>query len=221
MKVGTGGLTGSSTPVQAELITLRYYFNAELGPTSLKLALEKTKGVDKVVLDAANRTAQVTYSGALKTIPVLEQAAAASGVPAAIISHARLIVGFKALKGADLAKLQQELQGVSGVKSAKVQGTTAELFADLATLTNDSLKQASANANFEMLINSHEYVTLKLSNGDAQNLSKDLTATKGVLVLKSASGDSAEMWTVKKIGDDTFKKLVEKAGAAIGEILRK
>jgi len=210
-----------SKAMQSEAVTLRYYFNAELAPASLKAALEKTKGVDKVEIDAAKRTAKVTYTGAMKTIPMLEQSAASAGVPAAVISHARMIIGLKALKGADLAKLQADLSALSGVKSAKVQGATVELWADLETVTNEALKGAAAGANVEMLINSHEYVTLKLKSGDASTLEKDLAATKGVLVVKSASGDSAELWTIKKIGDDTFKKLVEKAGAVVGEIARK
>lgn len=200
---------------------MRYYFNAELGPSSLKAALEKVKGVSKVEFDTPNRLVKVTYSGALKTTPTLESAAAASGVAAALVSHARLVVGFKVIaKGADLTKLQTELSAMSGVKKATVQNASAEIYADLETLTMDALKQAATNAGFEAKLNSHEYVTVKLSSGDATNMAKDLAATKGVIVVKSAAGEAAEMWTIKKVGDETFKKLAEKASAAVGSIVR-
>ncbi len=200
---------------------MRYYFNAELGPSSLKAALERVKGVTKVEFDTTTRTVKVTFTGTLKQTQTLEPAAAAAGVPAAMVSHARIIVGFKvAAKGADLVKLNKEITGLSGVKKAILQNATAEIYADLDTFTVDTLKTAAANAGFEAKMTTHEYVTLKLSSGDAATMEKDLKATKGVIVVKSASGDSAEMWTVKKISDDTFKKMAEKAKAAVGDIVR-
>ncbi len=221
MKVNTNGLTGSEAAIQSEVLMMRYYFNAELGPSSLKAALERVKGVTKVEFDTTTRTVKVTYSGTLKQTQALEPAAAAAGVPAAMVSHARIVVGFKvAGKNADLTKLNKELQGLSGVKKAILQNATAEIYADLDTFTFDTLKTAAANAGFEAKMTTHEFVTVKLSTGDASTIEKDLNATKGVIVVKSASGDTAEMWTVKKIADDTFKKMAEKAKVVVGEIVR-
>lgn len=215
MKMGTGSEMG----IAAEVIRLRYFYAPEMGPSALKAGLLKAKGVEKVDFEESTKSVLVTYSGALKGLPALEQAAAASGVTAAIVSHARLVVNFKSEKGADLKALDEAIKGLEGVKTSKLMNATAELYVNLEAFQYDALAAAAESAKFKAIMGTHEYVTLK-SEGDAASLEKELSITRGVLVIRS-DAEGLHLWTVKKVADATFKKAAEKVSTAISEIVRR
>jgi len=208
---------GSEAPKATESIVMRYYFNSEIEPSSLKQALEKVKGAEKVDLDSKTRTCNVSWSGKCRDLGQLENAAAAAGVPAMVISHAHMYLAFKPLKGATLETLNKELTAISGVKGVQVSGAAAELHCDLQAVTIEAIRSASKNANFETQFKSHVWTDVKVEAGDAAKFQGEVENIKGVLVLKS-TGQNVAFWAVKAVTDAMVKKAGEKVGATLGEV---
>jgi len=196
---------------------MRYYFNSEIEPTSLKQALEKVKGVEKVELTANTRLVNVTWSGKCRDLGSLENTAAAVGVPAMVISHAHVYLAFKPAKGASLETLNKELAAIQGVKGMQVSGAAAELHADLQAVTIEAIRAAAKAANFDAQLKSHQWVEAPVASGDAAKVQREFENTRGVLVMKS-NGPKLGFWAVKGLTEAALKKGAEKVGAALGDI---
>jgi hypothetical protein len=197
---------------------MRYYVNAEIQPVTLKQALEKVKGVQKVAFEG-DRFARVTWAGKCKDLGALENAASASGVPAMVLSHCHLYIAFKPLKGANLETLQKSLEGLKGVKGARVSGAAAELHADLETLTIADLRAAAKEANVEAQLKSHQWIEAAVKSGDAARVEQDIAGLRGVLVVKSGSSGLG-FWAIKAVTDAMLSRAAEKSGAELDAIVR-
>lgn len=209
---------GTASALKSADISLRFYSPLSDAFTRLQAGLSKVKGVEKVDADAGN-TIKVTFTGTYDGLRGLEAAAAGTGIPAIVVSHARILISLKPQKEADAKTLKDDLNRVAGVKSVNIVGAMVEIYANMDELIYESIKEAATGCNFEIKLASHEWVTVTLSAGEASAMEKDLSGTRGVLVLHTGT-DKVEMWTVKKIGDATFKKVAEKSGVTIGEISR-
>ncbi len=197
---------------------MRYYVNSEIQPVTLKQALEKVKGVQKVAFEG-DRLARVTWAGKCKDLTSLENAASASGVPAMVISHCHVYIAFKPLKGANLETLQKALEGLKGVKGARVSGAAAELHADLETFTIADLRAAAKEANVEAQLKSHQWVDASVKSGDASRVEQDVAGVRGVLVVRSGSGGFG-FWALKAVTDGMLARAAEKSGASFGDLVR-
>jgi translation elongation factor EF-1beta len=213
-----GGSGGSAT-VKNFLVLVRYYRTSDLEPTTLKQAIAKVKGVDEVTADAEKRELTVKWSGKCKELPQLEAMADKTGVPALVITHAPLSIALKAGKGASLDKLQKELGSVEGVKHISAASATLDLHVDFTKVEVTALRTAATNAGFEMTLKSHAWLESDVEGDDTDRVARELTAVKGVLVVKTL-GNRAQLWATKDVTEDALRKAAEKAGGKLGAIDR-
>jgi copper chaperone CopZ len=204
-----------------DMVTLKYFCSSEMPTTNLSNALAKVKGVTDVSVDGRSRTARCKYSGKIKDIVNLEKAAGGAGVVGMVTSHARMVFAFRPLKGNDVAKLKSSVQSLGGVKSSDVSGTAAELYADLAQFSFEDFAKVCSDSGFQGECKSHEQVELAFKAEKYDALEKALDQTRGVLTCRTVGMDKAVMTTVKRIGDDVFKKLCEKSAATFVSVTRK
>ncbi len=213
-----GGRPGDSDPKrEPEVVVMRYFFNAEIEPTTLKGALTKVKGVEKVELKAADRTVHVTWSGKCDDLAALEAAAEKAAVPAYLLSHAHVVFGAKAKKDPKPEQLYRELIAISGVRHAHVLPGALDLHTDLERLAILEVRGAGTNAGFEVLIKTHVWMEADVTEGEAEKVAKELSLVKGVLVVKTL-GERVMFWALKAVTDDQVKKAAEKVGAKLGAI---
>jgi len=214
-----GGSGGSGTTVKSFLVLMRYYRTSELEPTTLKQAIAKVKGVDEVTADAEKRELTVKWSGKCRDLPQLEATADKTGVPALIVTHTMLSIALKPGKGASLDKLQKEIGAVAGVKHISAASATLDLHVDFSTLEVTSLRAAATNSGFEMTLKSHAWLESDAEGDDTDRVARELTAVKGVLVVKTL-GNRVQLWATKDVTEDALRKAAEKAGAKLGAIDR-
>jgi hypothetical protein len=187
----------------------------------LAAVLEGLPGVETVNLDKTSHVARVTYRGALDGLRLLDRAESLDGARARVVSHAHLILTVKALDGADPRKLEARLTNTAGVKKVTLAGGSAELFADLDTLSYPAMREAIAGAGYEGKITSHQWLTLTLARGDAAALTRELLATAGILSVRPAPDGALNAWTFAKFDDATLQLIAELADARLGEIQRR
>lgn len=180
-------------------VVLKYYWKSlEIKPSALKTALEKVKGVESVVLPAHTRTAVIQFSGKCEQLGSLETAAQNAGVHALVQNHVHVVVGIKALKGADLKGAVAELAVVPGVHGINPAPSGLELHSDLQTLTLANLRTAAAKFNCEIIVNqTFEYVTYKVVEGGTWEFVTAAEAIKGVLVVRDDGEGVAGLWINK------------------------
>lgn len=202
-----------------ETIVMRYYANSELEPKTLKPALEKVKGVEKVEIDTYRCRVKVDWRGKCKDLANLEATAQAAGTPAHLVSHAHVYLALKPMKGAVTETLTKELQAIKAVKGAVVQGLTAELHVNLDDLQIKNLRDALDNGKFEGTLRSHQWVEAPVTAGDLTKFSTELDAIRGVLSTTNGT-DRVSFWALKAVTDAMVKRAAEKAGATLGDLAR-
>jgi copper chaperone CopZ len=206
-----------------DTIALRYYYNANAEPTSMKLALDKVPGVQKITFDVKNRHAMVTWNGKCSDLPKLEEAAAKSGTTAYVISHATMTLQLKPGSEAKGDIIKEELGLIKGTQAACLQcaGTTAVIHADLRVVTLATLKKAAQNADFEFTLKSPPaWVEIALADGDVYKAILEVEKIKGVLILNpDAKAKTITLW-VRDVKDDALKAAVEKSGVKLEKITR-
>lgn len=215
-----GGNSGDMQTAQITDLVVVKLFCSQVPTANLKAVLEKVKGVTNVQVDERAKEVRCNFTGKIKDVANIERSCGNAGVCGTTISHARLVLAFKPLKGADVAKLKTAVQGVSGVKLSDVQAAAAEVYADLQQLSFDDLAKACEGAGFAVECKTHERVELGFVADATTDLEIALKDTRGVLICRIYS-DKSEMITVKKVSDDTFKKVCEKAKAKFVSVSRK
>lgn len=215
------GGTGDTQMMQITDLVVVKLFCTQVPTTNLKAVLEKVKGVTNVQVDERAKEVRCNFTGKIKDVQNVEKGCANAGVCGTTISHARMILAFKPQKGADVAKLRDAVQKLGGVKAADVQAAAAEVYADLQTFNFEDLAKACEGAGFTVECKTHERVDLSfLTDGATTDLELGLKDTRGVLICRVYS-DKSEMLTVKKVSDDTFKKVCEKTKVKFVKVDRK
>lgn len=201
-------------------VVLRYYTADGCAPKGLKAAVERVKGVSQVVVEEDSRTVKVTFTGSYEGIAALENACAGARAPALNLSHGRLVVGFKAMKGSDARSLEDALDGIDGVRRVRMASGQAEMIVDFDRVEFSKISETASECGYEARFNTHAFISLTVEEGEGAALERELLATKGVLVVRGFA-DRVEILAAKSVGESAIRKLAEKAGVKLGEIAKK
>ena len=108
------------------------------------------------------------------------------------------MASLKPLKGADLKGAAAALAIVPGVAGLTAGTTSLELHADLEKLTMESLKEAAAKFNCDIIVSqTFEYVKYKLVEGAVADYIAAADLIKGVMTVGEADENVVGMWVNK------------------------
>ena len=154
----------------------------------------------------------------------VEKATIKGGIPAALISHAYVAIGFRPKFGFDKKKLKAALKGVAGVQYVCcVNKDWADFYMDVAKLDVELLTATAMNSKCSKARTlTHETVVLniKAKVGDVKGFVHGLLTTMKVLLVVN-SGDKIMVKAIRTLKDERFRRLAKNSGVKLGKIERK
>jgi copper chaperone CopZ len=161
----------------------------QVDSAKVEAALKRISGVTSVSVDSNG--INVGFSGPYSEIKKLKIAVETQGVSSEILSPARVIVRPMS-QIEDASSALNALKGVGGVAAAEKEANDLIAYADLSTVSLDSLIKAVEGTGVKCQIASHEEIKVKFSAaGQTEQLKSDLAATKWVLKVEIVSAESS------------------------------
>jgi copper chaperone CopZ len=206
----------------SEAVKFHYVWAGKGDPEALKATLEKVKGVASATFVPNENSITVMFTGSLRELPRVEQAAAGSGVPAYAVSHGTVALSLKSEKGADKAGFFKELDAMEGVRKSQPREGGVDVVCNLEAVKLEDFGKLAEKFKLKAEVTSHENVAINTTGDKYQELLRQLGGVKGLVVIKidNDSGVARCIGVKKQSSDDAIKKAVEKAGMKLNEVKR-
>jgi copper chaperone CopZ len=180
----------------------------------VEAALKRVDGVSSVSYDQASKEISVGFSGPYAEIKKIKIAVDGQGVAGEVVSPARVVIRPMG-QVEDASSAINALKGVSGVVASEKDMNDLIAYADLKTVSLDSLLKAAEATGIKCQIASHEEIKVKYTAaGASEPLKSDLSCTKWVLRVDiDASDSSVKVVAVKgRVTRSVVKSVMAKHG---------